>query len=114
MKTDRHWLHPKLVACDKAHGLKAAAREFGCSRHTAANGCAAISRANHDALAELNRRPKHCPHQTSAALSGLIVQLRKQTAFRAERLQHEFNLPVSHNAIARLIRPHGLTRPRKR
>jgi hypothetical protein len=66
------------------------------------------------ALAELSRRPKHCPHQTSGGLAGQIVKRRQQTGFGAERLQHEFALPVSHNAIARIIRQHGLTRPRKK
>jgi site-specific recombinase XerD len=34
MRTDRHWLHQKLVACARAEGLQAAAREFRCSRNT--------------------------------------------------------------------------------
>ena len=66
------------------------------------------------ALAERSRRPKHCPHQTPCGLEGQIVKLRRQTGFGAERLQQEFQLPVGHNAIARIIREHGLTRPRKK
>ena len=34
MRTDRHFLHQKLVAFAQHHGLKAAAREFGCARNT--------------------------------------------------------------------------------
>lgn len=114
MKTDRHWLHQKLVAFARAHGLKAAARQFGCSRNTARKWLRRHVPGKPSSLSELSRRPKHCPHQTSAALEGVIVRLRKQTGFGAQRLQHEFALPVSHNAIARIIRQHGLTRPRKK
>jgi hypothetical protein len=45
---------------------------------------------------------------------ALSSGLRKQIAFGAERLQHEFPLPVSHNAIARILRQHQLTRSRKK
>ena len=114
MRTDRHWLHQKLVAFARANGLKAAAREFGCSRNTVRKWLRRHVPGKPSALAELSRRPKHCPHQTSSALEGVIVRLRKQTAFGAERLQHEFQLPVSHNAIARILRAHHLTRPRKK
>jgi transposase-like protein len=96
-------LHQKLVAF---------AREFGCSRNTVRKWLRRHVPGKPSALAERSRRPKHCPHQTAAAQEGVIVRLRKQTAFGAERLQHEFALPVGHNAIARTHRQHQLTRPR--
>jgi len=114
MRTDRHWLHQKLVAFARANGLKAAAREFGCSRNTVRKWLRRHVPGQPSALAERSRRPKHCPHQTPSSLEGVIVRLRKQTAFGAERLKHEFQLPVSHNAIARIIRQHKLSRPRKK
>src|SRR5208282_734795 len=114
MRTDRHWLHQKLVAFAASHGLKAAAREFGCGRNTVRKWLRRHVPGKPSALAELSRRPKHCPHQTASGLEGVIVRLRKQTGFGAERLQHEFALPCSHNAIARIIRQHALTRPRKK
>src|SRR5215510_4064271 len=114
MRTDRHFLHQKLVAFAARHGIKAAARAFACSRNTVRKWLRRHIPGKPSALAELSRRPNHCPHQTPSALEGLIVRLRRQTAFGAERLQQEFQLPVSHNAIARIIRRHGLTRPRKK
>ena len=114
MKTDRHWLHQKLVAFARANGLKAAAREFGCSRNTVRKWLRRHVPGKPSALKERSRRPHHCPHQTPSSLEGQIVKLRQQTAFGAERLKQEFNLPVSHNAIARIIRHHQLTRPRKK
>jgi len=114
MRTDRHWLHQKLVAFAANHGLKAAAREFACSRNTVRKWLRRHRPGKPSALAELSRRPKHCPHQTASGLEGVIIRLRRQTGFGAERLQHEFALPCSHNAIARIIRQHALTRPRKK
>ena len=114
IKTDRHWWQQKRAAFATANGLKAAAREFGGSRNTVRKWLRRHVPGKPSALAELSRRPKACPHQTSAALEGVIVRLRQQTACGAERLQPECARPVSHNAIARILRPHLLTRPHKK
>ena len=47
-------------------------------------------------------------------MEGLILRLRRQTGFGAQRLKHQFHLPCSHNAIAPILRARQLTRPRKR
>ena len=114
MRTDRHWLHQKLVCFARAKGLKAAAREFGCSRNTVRKWLRRYQPGKPSSLAEQSRRPTACPHQISSALEGQIVKLRQQTGFGAERLKQEFALPCSHNAIARIIRQRGLARPRKK
>ena len=114
IKTDRHWWQQKRVAFATANGLTAAACEFGGSRNTVRKWRRRHLPGKPSALAELSRRPKACPHQTSAALEGVIVRLRQQTACGAERLQPECARPVSHNAIARILRPHQLTRPHKK
>lgn len=93
MKTDRHWLHQKLVAFAKANGLKAAAREFGCSCNTVSKWLRRHVPSKPSALEEFSRRPQSCPHQTPAALEGVIVRLHQQTGFGAQRLKHEFDLP---------------------
>jgi len=49
MGTNRYFLRQKLVAYAPAHGVKAAAGS------------------------EQSRRPRHCPHQTDAALKQHIV-----------------------------------------
>ncbi len=114
MRTDRHWLHQKLVAYARQHGLKAAVREFGCSRNTVRKWLRRAIAGKPSSLAEKSRVPRHCPHKTPAGLEGQIVKLRKGTGFGAERLVREFDLKVSHNAVARIIRQHGLTRARKK
>jgi transposase-like protein len=114
MRTDRHWLHQKLAAFARWNGLKAAAREFGCSRNTVRKWLRRHQPGKPSSLQERSRRPHPCPHQTSSGLEAQIVKLRRQTGFGAERLVHEFALPCSHNAIARILRQHRLTRPRKK
>lgn len=114
MRTDRHWLHQKLVSFARANGLKAAVREFGCSRNTVRKWLRRYQPGKPSSLAEQSRRPQRCPHQIAPGLEGQIVKLRQQTGFGAERLKHEFALSCSHNAIARVLRQHQLTRWRKK
>ncbi len=114
MRTDPHGLHQKLVASARANGIKAAAREFGCSQNTVRK---LLRRYQHDkpsALVEHSRRPKLSPNQISRGLEGQIVQLRHQTGFGAEHRQREFRRPCSPNAIARVFRTHQRVRPRKK
>lgn len=114
MRPDRHFLHQKLVAFARAHGLKATAREFGCSRNTARKWLRRFVPGKPSALAERSRRPHHCPHQTPSSVEGVVVRLRKQTGFGAERLKQEFQINCSVGAIARILRQRQLTRPRKK
>ncbi len=87
MRTDRHWLHQKLVSFARAHGLKAAAREFGCSRNTARTWLRRYQPGQPSSLAERSRRPARCPHQIASGLEGQIVKLRQPTRFGAHRLK---------------------------
>ena len=63
-------------------------------------------------LAERSRRPHRCPHQTPSSVEGVVVRLRHQTGFGAERLKIEFAIPCSVGAIHRIVRAHGLVRRR--
>jgi transposase len=112
MKTDRHWLHQKLLAHARAHGIKDAARSFGCSRNTVRKWLRRHQPGRPSSLAELSKRPHRCPHQTSSAHEGIVVRLRRQSGFGAERLKREFRLQPSVGAIKRILRQHDLVRPR--
>ncbi|WCJ58044.1 helix-turn-helix domain-containing protein [Fontisphaera persica] len=114
MRTHRHWLRQKLVAFAKTHGIKAAVREFGCSRNTVRKWLRRHVPGKPSSLQEHSRRPRRSPRRIPSGLEGQIVKLRHQTGFGAERLQREFALPCSHNAIARVLRQHHLLRPRKK
>lgn len=110
-RTDRHWLHQKLVRSARANDLKAAAREFGCSRNTVRKWLRRHQPAFLPQRAVSPPVPLSPPNHPG--LAGQVVKLRRQTGFGAERLRHEFALPCSHNAIARLLRQHHLVRLRK-
>ncbi|MBM3891278.1 MAG: helix-turn-helix domain containing protein [Verrucomicrobia bacterium] len=112
MKTERHWLRQKLVAYARQHGIKAAPREFRCSRNTVRKWLRRHQPGRPSSLAERSKRPHHCPHQTAPVHEGVIVRLRRQTGFGAERLHHEFRLRPSVGAIPRILRQHGLVTPR--
>jgi transposase-like protein len=114
MRPDRHFLHQKLVAFARQYGIKAAAREFGCSRNTVRKWLRRFIPGKPSSLAERSRRPNHCPHQTPSSVEGLVVRLRKQTGFGAERLKQEFQINCSVGAIARILRQRALVRPRKK
>lgn len=113
MKADRYLLRQKLVAYARAQGIKAAVRAFGCSRKTVRRWLRRYRPGQPGSLAEQSRRPYHCPRQTPPAVEGVVVRLRRQSGFGAERLKMEFDIPCSIGAIKRVIRQHGLVRARK-
>ncbi len=113
MKPERHLLRQKLVSLARDCGLKAAARLLGCSRNTARKWMRRYQPGKPSSLVEMSRRPRRCPHQTSCGQEGLVVRLRKQTGFGAERLKQHFDLKPSIGAIRRMIRQHGLSARRR-
>jgi transposase len=112
MKTDRHWLHQKLVTHARQHGIKDAVRVFGCSRNTVRQWVRRYQPGKPSSLAERSRRPHYCPHQTASSVEGVVVRLRRQCGFGAERLKREFQIPCGVSAIQRIVRAHGLVQPR--
>ncbi len=67
-------------------------------------------------VSRANPAPRQsCPHKTNSSLQARVVALRKKTTgFGARRLIEEFDLPLGHAAVQRIIRDHRLTRPPKR
>jgi transposase len=114
MKADRYWLRQKLVAHARAHGIKATVRTFGCSRNTVRKWLRRYRPGTPRTLVAQSTRPRHCPHQVPASVEGVVVRLRRQTGFGAERLKIEFQIGCGVSAIRRILRTHGLVRPRKK
>ena len=66
-------------------------------------------------LREHSRAHHSCPHKTSQAIEQQVIALRqKLPTFDAARLKREFDLPLSHMAMQRIWREHGLLKPRKK
>jgi transposase len=96
-------------------GIRAAAREFHCSTHTVSKWVNRYHESGWAGLEEKSRAPHSCPHKTDPKDEALVLAQRRRTpGFGARRLKREFELKPSAGAIARIIRQHGLTRPRKR
>src|SRR5258708_34563231 len=66
-------------------------------------------------LPELPRAPHPHPGKTPADIEQQVVALRRQLfTFGARRLIREFDLPLSHRALERIWRQHGLLQKRQR
>src|SRR5208282_3428988 len=66
-------------------------------------------------LREHSRAHRHCPHKTSVEIEQQVLALRRKLpTFGAARLKREFDLTVSHMAIQRIWREHGLIRKRRK
>ena len=113
---DPHFaLRHQVVAHARAHGIKPAARHFGCARNTVRKWLRRFKASGLPGLKSLSRAPKSCPHKTLPALEARVVALRRKTpGFGARRLIEEFALPLGHAAVQRIIRDYQLTRPPKR
>ena len=108
-------LRHQLVTHARAHGIKAATRRFGAARNTVRKWLRRFQTLGLAGLKPLSRAPKSCPHKTKAPLEARVVALRKKTpGFGARRLIAEFDLPLGHHAVQRIIRQHQLTRARRK
>ena len=76
IRTDRHWLHQKLVANARARSIKAAACEFGCSWNPVHKWLLRDQPGKPSTVVERSRRPKRSPNQIPKGLEGQIVKRR--------------------------------------
>ncbi len=110
---ERKLFRLELVRYATEHGVKPAACTF-CTTPATVRKWMARYDGTLASLQDHSRAPHHCPHRIPLALEHKIVSLRKQLpTFSAARLVKLFNLPCSAKTVARVIRQHGLTRPRR-
>jgi len=105
----------RLVTHARQHGIKAAARAFQTTVPTVRKWLRRYQAQKLAGLQEQSRAPHYCPHKITGELAERVVALRRQLpTFGAQRLQREWDLPLSHMAIQRILRQHGLLVPRRR
>jgi len=105
----------RLVTHARQHGIKAAARAFRTTVPTVRKWGRRYQAQGLAGLKEISRAPHSCPHKITGELAQRVVELRRQLpTFGARRLQLEWELPLGHTAIERILRAHGLLRPRRR
>jgi len=105
----------RLVSYARQHGLKAAARFFQTTRRTVRKWVRRYQAQGPSGLVGRSRAPHHQPRRTPAAIEQAVVALRRRLpTFGARRLIGEFDLPLSHRALERIWRAHGLIQRRRR
>ena len=107
-------LRLRMVQYAKEKGVKPAARVFGTSPQTVRKWL----RRFDGTLASLNdrsRAPIHRPNKLPPSAEAEILRAKKKApCLGAKRLKAEMELPYSAKAITRVLREHGLLRPRRR
>jgi transposase len=107
--------HLRLVQYARQHGIKPAARAFATTVPTVRKWLRRYQQQGPSGLVARSRAPHHQPRKTSAEVEQQVVALRQQLpTFGARRLIREFDLPVSHRALERIWRAHGLLKKRRR
>ncbi len=105
----------RLVESAQQHGIKPTARLFSTTVPTVRKWLRRFQRHGPSGLLALSRAPHHQGRKTPPALETQLVTLRKTLpTFGARRLIREFALPVSHGALERIWREHGLLQKRRR
>ena len=105
----------RLVAHARQHGIKPTARLFQTTVPTVRKWLRRYQQQGPRSLIELSRAPHHQPRKTPADIEQQVVALRQQLfTFGARRLIREFDLPLSHRALERIWRAHGLLQKRQR
>jgi transposase len=105
----------RLVESVRERGIKPTARLFATSALTVRKWWRRYQQHGPSGLKEHSRAPHHHPLKTPPAIEQQVLALRQQLpTFGAARLKREFDLPVSHMAMQRIWREHGLMKPRKK
>lgn len=106
----------KLVRYAQQRGIREAARSFGCSRNTVRLWMRRYELAGVTGLAEQSRAPHRIPHKAGKEMEGKVLAARKAVpCYGPRRLKSMFEIPISVNAIARILKEQGMTRkPRKK
>ncbi len=107
----------KLVQYAHQHGVKPAAREFGCQPRIARKWLHRWRQDNFSkcSLMDRSRAPRTCPHKTPPEVERQVLRERdKAPCLGARRLKDFCQLTPSEGAIARILRQSGRARSRKK
>jgi len=105
----------QLVTCARQRGIKAATRAYRTTVPTVRKWFRRWKEHGAKGLKELSRAPHSCPHKITGPLAQQVLELRRQLpTFSARRLKQEWDLPLGHSAIERILHEHGLIQPRRR
>ncbi len=105
----------RLVESARQRGIKPTARLFATTVPTVRKWLRRYQQRGPSGLVERSRAPHHQPRKTPPPLEQQLLELRRTLpTFGARRLIGEFDLPISHRALERIWRAHGLLKKRRR
>ena len=105
----------RLVESAKQRGIKPTARLFATTVPTVRKWFRRFQQHGPSGLLELSRARHHQSQKTPPTTEAQLVELRKTLpTFGSRRLIREFDLPISHRALERIWREHGLLKRRRR
>ena len=105
----------RLVQSARDRGIKPTARLFATTVPTVRKWLRRFQQQGPSGLLDLSRAPHHQPRRTPAYIERQVVALRQTLpTFGSRRLIREFDLPLSHRALERIWRLHGLMKKRRR
>src|SRR5574337_1723114 len=105
----------RLVESARQRGIKPTARLFTTTVPTVRKWLRRYQQLGSSGLLEQSRAPQHQPRKTAPEIERQVVELRQQLpTCGARRLIREFDLPLSHRALERIWRAHGLLKKRRR
>jgi len=105
----------RLVESAKQRGIKLTARLFVATVPTVRKWLRRFQQHDPSGLLALPRARHHQAQKTPPTTQTQLVELRKTLpTFGSRRLIREFDLPISHRALERIWREHGLLKKRRR
>jgi transposase len=105
----------RLVESAKQRGIKPTARLFATTVPTVRKWLRRYQQHGPSGLLPVSRARHRQAQKTPPAREAQLVELRKTLpTFGSRRLIREFDLPISHRALERIWREHGLLKKRRR
>src|SRR5208337_588027 len=105
----------RLVENAKKRGIKPTARLFATTVPTVRKWLRRFEQRGPSGLVTLSRARHHQAQKTPPTTEAQLVELRKTLhTFGSRRLIREFDLPISHRALDRIWREHGLLKKRQK
>jgi transposase len=105
----------RMIESVRESGIKPTARRFQTTVPTVRKWWRRYQQHGLRGLLDHSRAPHHQPQQTAPDVELQVVELRRTLpTFGSRRLIREFDLPLSHGALERIWRQHGLIHKRRR
>jgi hypothetical protein len=111
---DPAWLRERIVRFAKKKGIRASAREFGCSVNTVSLWYKRAQGADKPDFHNRSRAAKHVWNRSKPELEQQVVSAWEKEHMGGHNLKHQYNLPVAGITAHRILARYQKTNLRKR